>query len=627
MVITWARRALVGVAATALLGLLAPAGVAAAAPVAEPDPDATSSAEAVVESPVDDVDDEDLEDEDEAAGPTVPATPGTSPAQRAQNAWESHGRPARLIIVRAGTVETVEAGRLTRETPRAPGPATLAELASSTPAGWVELGPSPRVSAAVLLGPKVVLDLRGAGPAVQLAGGPTGADAASIHTGSGQLAVHGITVTSVDPATGQAMPPGPGRPFVSVGTGGRLLATDATFADLGTPATDPGGRPGVGFGAGSNGSLVRTTLLRNSIGLRLNGSSGVRLEGVLIAESATDGLVLRGDRGTRLSEVRAERNGANGVLVTGPSTDRPVSGIATTGNGAFGVALVGQTATRVAGVTTRADGTGGLQVSAGADVGVAGFEAVDQPIGVLTHVGAARVGLDGVRIAGGERGIVVEKTTAGLALSGSRIEGTDVGVAVGGRGVRLQGVQVGGSRSAVRIERGAGDVTTAGLTVNGGQDGVVVAAGTTGVLLRDLVTEGVDKNAVRTAGPDTEIVGGRLSGGETGIAADAATAIRGTEITGVDVGIRARSAQPVRAQSVQVQAATSGIAVDAGSRVVLTDSRVQAAEAVHGQVDLVGHNDLSLPPLNALGVIGIPLILLALLLDQLQRFRARRRRR
>ena len=68
---------------------------------------------------------------------------------------------------------------------------------------------------------------------------------------------------------------------------------------------------------------------------------------MLIAESAADGLVLRGDQGTRMSDVRAEHNGGNGVLVTGPSTDRPITGIATTGNAAFGVALSGQTASRV----------------------------------------------------------------------------------------------------------------------------------------------------------------------------------------------------------------------------------------------------------------------------------------
>ena len=63
---------------------------------------------------------------------------------------------------------------------------------------------------------------------------------------------------------------------------------------------------------------------------------------------------------------------------------------------------------------------------------------------MLTHVGAARVTLDDVHVVGGERGVVVDKTTAGLALTGSRIERTDVGVAIGGRGVRLQRVQIGG---------------------------------------------------------------------------------------------------------------------------------------------------------------------------------------
>jgi hypothetical protein len=221
--------------------------------------------------------------------------------------------------------------------------------------------------------------------------------------------------------------------------------------------------------------------------------------------------------------------------------------------------------------------------------------------------------------------VVVEKTTAGLELTGSRIDGADIGIAVGGRGVRVSGVQVDGSRSGLRIERGAGDVTTTALTVSGGQDGVVVVAGTRDVVLRDLVADRVANYAVRTAGPNTQIVGGRISGGATGIAADASTTIRGVAISEVDVGIRARSKQPVAAQAVTVSAETAGIAADTGSRVVLTDSQVRADEAVHGAVELVGHNDLSLPPLNTVGIIGIPLIVLALLLDLLQRIRARRR--
>ena len=69
-VTSWGGRALLAVAATVLLGLLAPVGVAMAGPPAEPDPDQASSAEAAVESPVDDAED----DEDEAAD--VPEAPG-----------------------------------------------------------------------------------------------------------------------------------------------------------------------------------------------------------------------------------------------------------------------------------------------------------------------------------------------------------------------------------------------------------------------------------------------------------------------------------------------------------------------------------------------------------------------
>ena len=643
MVTRWGRRVLVGVAAATVLTVGVPGGFASAGTVAEPDADVVSSADVDVAAPVDDGDNEDeaaagandaaendVDGTATPAAPGAPAPPAVGPEQRAQRSWETHGRPARLAIVQAGTVDVVEAGRLLVRTPRVPGVLTIDQLATALPPSWITTTPeATRVAAAILLGPGVVLNLHGVAPIVQLVGGPTAADAAAIHTGTGQLAAHGITVTSADPVSGQPMPPGVGRPFVSVGTGGRLLATDSTFSDLGNlPASAQDaaqGRPGVGFAAGSNGTLVRTTLLRNTVGLRLNGSSGVRLENVLVTESVSDGLVLRGDKGTRLVDVRAERNARNGVLVTGPSTDRPITGISTTGNGAFGIALAGQNAPRVVGVSARADRTGGLQVSGGADAAISGFTAVDQPIGVLSHAGAVRVGLGDLSISGGERGVVVEKTTAGLELTGSRIDGAEVAVAVGGQGVRISGVQVGGGRTGLRIERGAGDIVATALTITGGQDGVVVVPGTKDVVLRDLVADRVANNAVRTAGPNTQILGGRISGGTTGIAADAATTIRGVEISQVDVGIRARSKDPVAAAAVNVSAETSGIAVDAGSRVVLTGSQVRAAEAVHGAVELVGDNELSLPPLNTIGIIGIPLIALALLLDQFQRFRARRR--
>jgi hypothetical protein len=531
-----------------------------------------------------------------------------------------------MLIVRTTSVDAVVDGRITQRVPRAAGTLSLARLDSAVPGSWITTTDGvTRIAAALVLTPGVNLDIGGGGlTAVQLVGGATAADAAWIYTGGGRLTVHDVTVSSVDPASGQPLPDGPGRPFLQASSGGRLDATNATFSDLGTPAAQTQDRAGVSFGVGSTGSLVRTTLLRNSTGVRLSKSLGVRLEGVTAAESSGDGVMLQGDQGTVLTGVRAERNKNNGVQVSGLSTDRPITGITTTGNGQFGLAVVAQTNPRISGITTQGDGTGGLQLAGDTNPTVTDFAAVDQPVGVLTHVSSSNVTLDRLRITGGGRGIAVEKTTTGLALTASTIENTQTGVSIGGRNTDMRDVVINGSRSGVRVERGASAVTATAVTLNGGQDGVVLVPGTSDVVLRDLVVDGVSNNGIRTASPNAQILGGRISGSSTGIDAEAGATINGTEIAQVDVGIRARSTDLVQADGVSVSAMTSGVNIQDGSRFALTDSRVDALEAVSGDAEYHGLNSLSLPPLNVLGVIGIPLVLLALLLDQVQRFRTRR---
>ena len=72
---------------------------------------------------------------------------------------------------------------------------------------------------------------------------------------------------------------------------------------------------------------------------------------------------------------------------------------------------------------------------------------------------------------------------------------------------------------------------------------------------------------------------------------------------------------------VDVSALTTGVNAAVGSPVVLVGSRLDALQAVRGEVRLDGDNQLSLPPLNLLGAIGVPLVLLALILEQLHAFR------
>ena len=60
-----------------------------------------------------------------------------------------------------------------------------------------------------------------------------------------------------------------------------------------------------------------------------------------------------------------------------------------------------------------------------------------------------------------------------------------------------------------------------------------------------------------------------------------------------------------------------------GSPTTLTGSQIDALESIRGEVNQQGGNKLSLPPLNLIGAIGVPLIVLALVLEQVQAFRQR----
>jgi hypothetical protein len=555
-------------------------------------------------------------------------------AASARSSWEARGRPHRMAILRDYRIDLVTDGRLTRQVGHAGGPVSISDLDRALPASWLTVTDGTAVlNAAVVLVRGVELQLGGPGSelrTLQLAGGATLPDAASIHTGGGRVALTGLTVTSVDPATGQPLPASAvGRPTLVASSGGRLDAVDTTINDLGAPPADTAsnddGTAAVEFRTGSTGSLVRTSVARGSVGVELSRSQGVRLEEVTVSGSAGDGLVLSGDQGTTMSGIHATGNTGNGVLVTGDSSPRPVTGINTTGNGAYGVAVVAQDGLQVGGVVTEADGGGGLRLSRSTNVTVTDFSATNQRIGVFTHVHSSGIVLDGVLTTGGSRGLVTEKSTTGLEARNSTFTGARVaGVAIDGGNIAMNGVQVSDSRAGVRVERGAHDVRLTGVNVRGGRDGIVTAPATTGLVVSDLVVDHVESDAVRSFSPDARITGARITGGTTGIDVAAGATITDTTITGAEEGIHSRSTEQVYASQVTVDTMDLGVNSAPGSPFVLVNSSVHALESVRGNIDQQGVNDLSLPPLNLLGAIGVPLIILAVVLEELHTARQRR---
>ncbi len=503
---------------------------------------------------------------------------------------------------------------------------SLSTLDAAVPSSWMTVdGDTARLNAAVVLTPNTLLSVDGV-QTLQLAGGPDANDAAFLYTGSGRIQLRGVTVTSIDPASGQAVgPDAAGRPYIKVSDQGRLDATNSTLADLGTkPTGDNQGSPAISFGRGSTGALTGTTFQRNSTGLVLAGSQSVRLQDVTVSDSSENGIVLRGDRATVLSGVKADHNGDNGVLVAGDVTSRPITGISTTGNHSYGVSVSGQNNVEISNLTLNGDQAGGLELNRVSNSKVHNITTADEPNGVFLHVNSFNVLVDSISTSGGRVGIVAEKTTKGLHVSGSTIENAHVaGMAIGGHDTLLDGLTVKGSRTAVRVERGAGGITANKLNLIGGDDGLVTAGGTTGVVVRDLTADGVG-NAVRNLSPGMQVTGGQIRGGNTGMDLQAGTTVTGIQIGLTSTGIRARATDPIALDTVAVDAVSVGVEAQPGSTVTLSNSSSHALEAVRGNVTLLGLNDLSLPPLNLLGAIGLPLILLAVVLEALHLLRQRR---
>jgi len=573
----------------------------------------------------------DRHDEDQAASTADTPGPGVSYDELAA---PPHVVPVKLVVVRAHSIDSVAAGVLVQRTYREGRALSAAGLASAVPQRWITLaGDVLRLNAALQLTSGTRFDAGGV-RTLEMAGGDAPQSAAFLAIGRGRLQLRGVTVTSIDPSSGRAVPPAAvGRPYLRVSDGGSLVMTDSTVVDLGTPAKpNLPGQPAIMFGRGSTGELTRVAVDRASTGVVLAASQGVRLQQVTVSDATGDGIVLRGDRATALSGIRAERNGHNGVVVSGAPTGRPITGIATVGNRFYGVAVTDQNQTEIGHLTLSHDQAGGLEIDHVSDGNVHDVTVLDAPIGVYVHGNSTSPTLQGIAVSGARIGVLVEKTTAALHLSRSTIDRAHVaGIVYEGRDGVLAAVTVIDSATAVRVEPDSGAVTVDGLRVVGGVDGIVTSIGAPAVVVKDLWADGVGNDAVRNLAPGMLIDGGRIRGGHTGMDLRAATRVTGTQVDLAATGVSVAAGVPVVLGDVRIDAEAVGIAAEPGSAVQLDNSRVHGLEAIRGDVRQNGPNDLSLPPVSVLGAIGLPLILVAILLEFLYLYlntrRARRRRR
>jgi hypothetical protein len=367
-------------------------------------------------------------------------------------------------------------------------------------------------------------------------------------------------------------------------------------------------------------------LVRNLVGLKLSRSNRVHLDGVTVDGSDNDGLMLHDDQGTNLQTVNVINNGGNGVLVTGAAGGRVLSGVNASGNGAFGVAVIRQNHVQVKDISTSANRAGGLRLTGCTTCTVTRTTATNEAIGLLVNGGGSQIAVDHAQVHGVGRGVVLSHGVTEIDIRDLSVDdaGT-VGVAVAAAGVRLRGITVTNSTTALQVNDAALRVTIADPTIVGGGNGIVVANGTRAVTLENATIRGVDHDAVVVSAPDVLITGGRINGGSTGINVRAPARIEGTSVSGVREGVHVARGVTAHGSRIDVLATNTGIKVDGEGQFILTNSRVRANQALRGRVVLKGDNTISLPPFPWLGGIGVLLIAAALWLELLHIILQRRK--
>ena len=474
-------------------------------------------------------------------------------AQRGAITWSQRGKPQKLVIVRATSIDSVAGGSWCSASCATAARCRSAALDAAIPSSWMTInGDTARLNAAVVLTPGTLLDVEGV-QTLQLAGGTDATDAAFLYTGSGRIQLRNVTVTSIDPASGQPVTAdAAGRPVHQGLRPGQARRHRCHVSDLGTkPIGDDPGSPAIAFGRGSTGTLNGTTLQRNSTGLLLAESQGVRLQDVTADDSTRERH--RAARRPRHRAVRGQgrtqrrQRGARDGRRSPPPDHRDHH----------------HRQPRLRGVGGRPEQrrhqrpdpvrrqAGGLELNRDTDSRVHNITTTDEPNGVFLHVNSANVLLDAMTINGGRTGILAEKTTTGLHVTASTINNAHVaGMQIGGHDTLLERPhrqRQPHRRCGSNAARAASPPTScrSSAATTGWSPPVAPAASWSTTCPPTAST-----TRCRTLSSGLQITGGQIRGGPTGMDLQAATTVNGIQIGLTTTGIRARAPDPITLDAV-----------------------------------------------------------------------------
>ncbi|WP_128375991.1 right-handed parallel beta-helix repeat-containing protein [Streptomyces cavernae] len=549
-------------------------------------------------------------------GLTARATAGSD-----ADAWQRTGRPERLIVLRPGVVDLVSRGVVTQYLYPGPGNVTLGWLAEQAGPAWLGVDQDGiRVRSAILLAPDSSLTIGPLKGTVRFAVGDTAAAGTWIRGSRATLDIRDARLTADGGAADS-----PGRPYIHMGAGGRLTFSGAAVTGFGPTAGAATSRfSGVTWSKGSTGSAVDSAFKGNGTGLRLAGSTGVRLRKVDISDSLGDGLVLDGDTGTAISDLTARNSAHSGVTVSG-TDNRTLTGVTTRDNRGGGIRVAAQRGVRLVGTVSENDRETGIRLVSCARCTVEKAKVTGAPVAVAVSGVAGRVTVRDAELNRGDTGVSVAADTRGTVVSGGTVTGFGRGIAIAGAGMSIEETTVSGSRTGIAVYGDARQVSLRKVTVRGGRAGVTASSTTSGVSLTGVTISGTTRKGLSSASAGLLVSGGSVSGATTAVDLGAAARLDSLTVSGARRGLHLAAGVRATANGLDVLAERKGIEADKDARMILTDSRVRAPVALAGggSVERRAGTEVTLPPFPWLGFAALVALLLAVGLQTVHQVRHR----
>ncbi|WP_030256021.1 right-handed parallel beta-helix repeat-containing protein [Streptomyces violens] len=549
-------------------------------------------------------------------------------------AWQRTGQPDKLMVLRPRSVSLLSNGVVVRRLYPGTPSVSLGWLAANAGREWIGSEPgrpsTVRIRTAVLLAPDTILRIDDRTKKVLLTAGRTARSGTWISGSRAALDVDSTTLASVaEDGSSPAPASAPGRPYLSMGAGGRMDFRNATvsgFGRIGTSATAD--QSGVTWARGSTGSATGTTFQDNHTGLRLAGSQGVSLKNVTATGAVEDGIVLKGDRGTKVSGLAAESNGRTGIALGG-TDNRTLTGLNTRDNDGAGIKATLQRGLRLNSPTSHFDMGGGIDLTSCRECVVhkATVESSSRAA-VRVSGGDSTVSVQDPELTGhngSEPGILLAEGIGGATVSGGSLSGFDRGIGITGSRVRVERTSLSANRTGIAIGGGADRVALRDVRVDGGETGVLVSGATRHITLNGVRVSEASRKGLASSSPGLKVTGGALSGGTTAVDLGAAARLENVSIGSSHRGMHLAEGVRASGKSLDVLAERQGIDADARSLLDLTDSRVRAPVALDGdgEVKRHGKTEVSLPPFPWLGFAALVALALAVVLQTLHHVRHR----